>query len=286
MSSFHSRSGVPGMSYGGWNAMEMSVSYTGVMSLLYGGGGGATTQGQETAVQVWYGTEDGKCGIVQFQRSCTTTEHLELPLKKKNKYISNIKVIGGHVWICTVGAGLFVYNADRRQLVAFWGEDEKQQIYTLLYVEETSAVLALTHKGMYAFSSDIGNPNYEILVPYVNIPKSGSRDINEGVVIPCVANMGCTEVWVCSQGGIGFQILNLHHFTLVEEVYSGERDQSSLSGRKIRHMYPMIMNDRSSLAVANRHVVECWDVELRKKKTEFNCMEYCKNIYGDRSEYK
>ena len=75
MSSFYSKSNTSIMamitqSVG--SGMEMSASYTGVMSLIYGNATGG--QGEETANQVWYGTDTGQCGIIKFEKSRTDRE--------------------------------------------------------------------------------------------------------------------------------------------------------------------------------------------------------------------
>ena len=50
-------------------SQECSFPSSGVMSLLH-----CTTLGEETAVEVWYGTEKGSLGLVQYQQSGTVIE--------------------------------------------------------------------------------------------------------------------------------------------------------------------------------------------------------------------
>ena len=52
-------------------AVDASLASLGVMSLVYGKSGFA---GEEYATQVWYGTEFGKFGMVQFQTTGTIHE--------------------------------------------------------------------------------------------------------------------------------------------------------------------------------------------------------------------
>ena len=47
-----------------------SVALTGVMSLL----SSHSPYGEDIKVEVWYGTENGACGIAQFQKTGMTTE--------------------------------------------------------------------------------------------------------------------------------------------------------------------------------------------------------------------
>ncbi len=61
--SFHSRSSAS--VFGGGD-----FSYTDALRLVVGGAG----QGEELTTQVWYGTEKGNCGIVQFQRGGVVKE--------------------------------------------------------------------------------------------------------------------------------------------------------------------------------------------------------------------
>ena len=188
------------------------------------------------------------------------------------------------MWICTVGTGLWVYNGSTRQPIANWGEEEKQQIYTLLYVEETSSILALTHKGMFIFKSDLGPPSsvYQMLNPTVSIPKSGVRDLNEGIVISPGGNVETTQVWVCSQTVLGFCVLDPREFTVVDEVKVPASDGHS---HKIRHMTTTIIRGRSVLIVADRHYIQPWDVQKRQRQDVFDCSGVCKEIYGDNGKF-
>jgi len=131
---------------------------------------------------------------------------LELPSIRK-KYISVVTVVDSNVWICTAGAGLWIYDASpsatrQPRARATWGEGDKQQIYTLLNITETSSVLILTRKGLYVFDSILGTlppptmPPIEIS-PRKFIPKKYDLDLNEGVVIESGDNlkMLTTDNW-------------------------------------------------------------------------------------------
>lgn len=52
--------------------VDQSMSSLGVMNLVYGKGGGVA--GDECATQVWYGTDHGMYGMVQFQTTGTIRE--------------------------------------------------------------------------------------------------------------------------------------------------------------------------------------------------------------------
>lgn len=197
--------------------------------------------------------------------------------------MSSVKVICGYVWICTIGYGIHVYDTNNIQdPYASWGQDDKQQVYTLLYVKETGSILVLTQKGMYAFDSDLGSSDYSVILePRVSIPKEGTVDLNEGVVIPPASNITSTEVWVCSQTRHGFCLLHPRDFHVLEQIDTHEVEDKA---RKVRHMQPMLVNELSFLAVANRHFIERWDVENRMKIDQFDMMTHCNEFYGNQGK--
>ena len=185
--------------------------------------------------------------------------------------------------------GLWVFDPSSKQVIAVWGEAEKQQVFKLLHVEDLNKILALTHKGMYVFSTILGQVNpvlpvfCDVLTPISSHPRSGN-DINEGVVIPADGNLDRCEVWVCSQNGHRFQILDSETLDILEEVPM--LNDSDTKGRKIRHMCPFLLEGRSTLAVADRHFLQKWDVEKReKKKKDFDCFEACKNMFGEQGKF-
>ena len=201
----------------------------------------------------------------------------------KQKYISCVKVICGYVWIGSIGNGIHIYDTNSiEHPFASWGQDDKQQVFTLLHIQETGSVLALTRNGMYAFDSDLGSPDYSVVLePRDSYPGDGEVFPVEGVVIPPVRNLKSTEVWVCSQTGHSFNILHPRDFRVLERIDTIEPEDKL---RKVRHLQPMAVNELSFLAVGNRHVIERWDVENRLKIDEFDMMVYCKEFYGDQSK--
>ncbi len=196
----------------------------------------------------------------------------------RKKYVLYVSVVGKMVWICTAGAGLWVYHALTRQPVASWGEDEKQQVYTVLHITENSTTLALTHKGMYVFNSDIsGSRSVEGLYPIRFIPKTG-RELNEGIVIPAGANLKETECWVCTQNVLGFTILDPKNFDTLAKVQPSSAEGL---GHHIRHMTSTVLNERKVFLMADKHVILYWDVVDRERRPEldFDCSEACKSVY-------
>lgn len=206
-------------------------------------------------------------------------QDIDLPTSRK-KFISNITVIDNNIWICTVGTGLFVYNGRTSLPVASWGVDEKQQIYTLLHVEESASVLALTHKGMFAFDSvlDLSTQFLQTLNPKLSIPKSNTHDWNEGIVVPSEGNLARSQVWVCSQMVLVFCILDPQDFSIIDEVKSSTEDGES---HKIRHMTTCVLQGRSTLLIADKHFLVSWDVQRRERQGVFSCTTVCRDIYGD-----
>ena len=135
---------------------------------------------------------------------------------------------------------------------------------------------------MYIFDSDLGLSDYTIVLePRDSILNEDDIFPIEGVVIPPVRNMKTTEVWVCSQTGRGFNVLNPQTFKVVERIPMYQPEDRA---RKIRHLQPIVVNDLSYLAIANRHMIERWDVENRLKIDEFNVMDYCRAFYGEQSK--
>lgn len=195
-----------------------------------------------------------------------------------------MKVICGYVWICTVGNGIHVYStSDIQEPYASWGQEDKQQVCTLLHIEETGSVLALTRTGMYTFDSDLGSPDYAVVLePRISVNSDETNDLIEGVVIPPSRNLMSTEVWVCSQSGQGFTLLHPRNFSVMERTLT--HNETEDRSRRVRHLQPMMVDDLSFLAVANQHTIERWDVENRLKIDEFDMMDYCKEFYGDQGK--
>ena len=139
---------------------------------------------------------------------------------------------------------------------------------------------------MYAFDSDMGSPDYAVILePRVSVNSDEINNLIEGVVIPPSRNLRSTEVWVCSQSGRGFTLLHPRNFNVVERTLTDDDDEREDRSRRVRHLQPMMVDDLSFLAVANQHVIERWDVENRLKIDEFDVMDYCKEFYEDQSKY-
>ena len=137
---------------------------------------------------------------------------------------------------------------------------------------------------MYAFDSDLGSPDYAVILePRVSVRSDETNNLIEGVVIPPSRNLRSTEVWVCSQSGRGFTLLHPRNFNVIEQTLT-HNDEKEDRSRRVRHLQPMMVDDLSFLAVANQHVIERWDVENRVKIDEFDVMDYCKEFYEDQSK--
>lgn len=184
------------------------------------------------------------------------------------------------MWIGTAGSGLFVYRIHTHKPVGSWGRESDLEVFTLLHIRKTASILALTHDGIFVFDSRVEEDC--ILEPRQKVDKTGPLDVNLGVVIPATGNVEDPEIWVCSSSGRGFSILHNEKFNIVAEVYysDGPVDQ----GRKVRDMQPILVDGRSCLAVANRHFIERWDVELRERKGQFNMMTHCADFFGSQSK--
>ncbi len=185
------------------------------------------------------------------------------------------------MWIGTAGSGLFVYRIHTHKPVASWGKELSLEIFTLLHIRKTASILALTHDGIFVFDS--GMEETCVLEPRLKIEKNGRLDISLGVVIPATGNIEDPEIWVCSGSGRGFSILHNEKFSIIAEVcYS---DGPVDKGRMVRHMQPILVDGRSCLAVADRHLIERWDVKLRQKKDQFDMMTHCADFFGSQSKF-
>ena len=188
------------------------------------------------------------------------------------------------MWIGTAGSGLFVYRIHTHKPVATWGEEIKLEIFTLLHIRKTASILVLTHDGILIFDSDIHPGTEEVyqLEPRQTIEKNGPIDINQGVVIPAAGNVEEPEIWLCSRSGRGFSVLHHEKCTFIAEVYYSDKPEDK--ARVVRHMQPILVDGRSCLAVANRHLIERWDVKLRQKKDEFDMIAHCVEFFGNQSK--
>ena len=197
-------------------------------------------------------------------------------------YVSSISTIGGNIWITTIGAGLYIYKVHTHNPIASWGLEQKCQIFKLLHIKKTNSVLVLAHEGMYAFDAVIRTPLAEPFQHKLYIPKSGMLEYNEGVVIPAGGNLNEPEIWVCCRTGHGYSILHYETFDVVDEISTGEVIHKA---RVVRQMQTIMMNGRRYLAVANRHLIENWDVREREKRGEFDIAVYCSEFCGDQSKF-
>ena len=212
-----------------------------------------------------------------------TRQNFKLPVEGK-VYVSSIITVGSSVWIGTAGSGLFVYRIHTHKPFASWGKESNLEIFTLLHVRKTASILALTHDGILVFDSDIGIGMAVVclLEPRKTIERTGPLDINQGVVIPTTGNIEDPEIWVCSTSGHGFTILDSEKFSTVAEVYYS--DEAEDKARMVRHMQPILVDGRSYLAVADRHLIERWDVKLRRKKDQFDMMTHCGEFFPNQSK--
>ena len=132
---------------------------------------------------------------------------------------------------------------------------------------------------MLVFDTNIGKATS--FQPRLHIPNTGQLEFNEGVVIPKAGNIEEPEVWVCCRSGHGYSILHHEKFCVVHEVSTGEPQEA----RVVRNMQTMLVNGRSRLAIANRHLVEVWDVKERQKRDDYDTSVHCREFYGDHSKF-
>ncbi len=156
----------------------------------------------------------------------------------------------------------------------------------LLFVEESYNILALTQKGIFVFEANISwdNPSMascDVLSPTHSFPPT-SKGLNLGVVIPPGQGMDSSEIWVCSQTGSKFFILDPGNFAIKEEVPM--LDSRDSGGHKFRHMEPLVIAGVNCLVVADRHIVNKWDVKSRRRRQQFDCHEASGSIAGDNSK--
>ena len=243
--------------------------------------------------------------IHKFTHSQFALDHqvIEIPLNYR-KYVSCIRVVNDRIWISTVGAGLFVYNAITLQFEASWGDKDKENIYTLLDIKDMSCMIALTSKGLFSFSTEVGGSTF---FDYLDYQVNCSSDfegitMNVGVVIPASKNVKACEVWVCSHSERRFYILNARSLNIIKVVDYSEKDlailkrkelstslsttnsrrRGGLSGVvRIRELKELDVDSRVKLAVADSWNVALWDVERRRLEDVFDCMEYCKSHHTE-----
>lgn len=221
---------------------------------------------------------------------------------KYRKYISSIKVVNDRIWISTVGAGLFVYNANTLQYMASWGDTEKRSIYSLLDLKEMNCIIALTTRGIYSFKTELKDSAFFDYLEYeLKCPDDfDGQTMSVGVAIPVMGNTKQPEVWVCSHTERKFFILNPYTLSVTGEVEYSERDVAHFRGGsdlvsgmrnsqgrrrsdhthvsmivRIKEMQVVMVGLEVKLAVAENWSVLLWDVESRKMQALFDCREYC-----------
>ncbi len=225
------------------------------------------------------------CTLNTTWRVYMCNEHFHSPqliAQPSKKYVSSICTACGCVWVSTVGSGIFVYSPSTKAPVAVWGQQEKQKIFTLLYIEESYTMLALTLKGIVVFEA---NTQWEstnvsscsILVPTHSFSLTGET-INLGAVIPPGPDMDSSEIWLCSQNGHTFSILDAEKFGTKEKAAMFDRADG---GHKFRHLQPVVLDGRSFLVATDRYLVQKWDVLSRQRLEQFNCHEHCRSVTGD-----
>ncbi len=198
----------------------------------------------------------------------------ELP-QQKTKYISIIQLISGHIWVATVGYGLFIYNPNNKEVVSRWGVEDRYKIYAFFEIPEKHIVLLLTQKGMFVFDSD--TDSQENLVPKYKCPKE-KEEMTIGMVIP--RRMTNTEIWVTSQSSRVLSILDTTNFSVIEQVELITSVKDDNTRMKVRHMETVDVKFRLILAVANKQFIYMVDVEERKSlPAEFDCEEICAHLY-------
>lgn len=194
-----------------------------------------------------------------------------------------------------MGQGIFVYDANTFSYEVSWGDRDNQQVYSLLNVEETGSVLALSTDGIFSFEAEISKSRLFDNLEVQNYQNEdfGGLAINAGVVVPQAANLKRSEVWVCSHAERRLFILNPYTLSIVKEIEYTERELVSLrQGREdgfrpresryayfltsIKDLRAVQVNNRMKLGVADNWLLLLWDVEKRKLERVFDCREYCK----------
>lgn len=223
---------------------------------------------------------------------------IDLPTRNK-KFISCIKLINSRIWISTVGCGLFVYNSSTLHYEGSWGDRDEEEIYSLLHVEETSCVVALTRRGLFSFDAEITNTRFFDTLEFTNCLKEdfGGSTMSMGVVIHPDRNIKKCEMWVCSQAEKKFFVLSPLTLDVVEEVEYSEKDYAARKAKShppthslhrksdplmspmmtiIKDMEVVLVDYSMKVGVADNWMLVLWDVESRTLEKTLNCADYCK----------
>ena len=176
---------------------------------------------------------------------------------------------------------MYVYTTSNIQHpYAVWGEMEKQQIYHLLHITESSSVVILARTGVYIFDCNLGTQDYTTVLAPRQCILNDHAPCLQGVVIPAAHAKKFTEVWLYSTSPTeyGFTILDPCSFSVVKTVLM---DPSPLFTRNVRNLQLIVTNDCCYLAIAFHHKIERWSVKDRLKIDEFDMIDYCKKYFGD-----
>ena len=157
-------------------------------------------------------------------------------------HVTCIVSVGGAVWIGTWGKGISVYDVMSKTKIGTWGEEEGASelhysniitsimtnncdcfillslisylfislaVYNLLYVKESSLMVALTSTSVAVletgFPAELKVARLEVKYSYAFAPT-----LTTGVVITPHGKLEETEVWCCPLNGGSFKILT--HF--------------------------------------------------------------------------
>ena len=186
--------------------------------------------------------------------------------------------------MATVGTGLHIYSATTKKEVARWEGSSK--IFKLVFIEHTSCMLALAHKGTHLFAvSEIPQQAVGGAVGGAGflkaVPKHSSalkEDLSDAVIAGCCHNV---ELWAVCSSAVGTQIAVLDCLgTLQAEICDQVR-----TGRRIKYLASCAGTNH--VLISDRHYLELWEVQEKRMAMDFDCSEVCKQTYGspDYSNY-
>ena len=170
------------------------------------------------------------------------------------------------MWVSTIGTGVHVYSAATKREVARW--EGAAKVFKLVFIEHTSSVLALAHRGTHLFSvEDVSQP----LVPRISSDINNNDDLTAVTLAGCYSN---TEVWALSSAADGNHIIILDcSGVMVAEICKQIR-----TGRRVR--YIAAHTGTNHVFVSDRNYLEMWEVQERRMVAEFDCSEACKEMYS------
>ena len=195
-----------------------------------------------------------------------------------------------------------MYNSNTLQYEGSWGDKDKEEVYNLLHIVETSCVVALTSRGLFSFEAEITNTCFFDSLEFTNCVKEnfGGSTMSVGVVVHPDLNIKQCELWVCSQAEMRIFILNPLTLDVMQEVEYSQKEYAamkpvpshfhslSLKHSRSRQDLPMspmvtIIKDMKvvpvgyslKVGVADNWMLTLWDVENRMLEKTFNCADYC-----------